>query len=68
MGRREFIALVGSTATAWSLSAHAQQQPSGVKRIAVLMNLAERDSESKPRVAALKAVLRKWVGRKTVIY
>jgi hypothetical protein len=44
VNRRSFIALIGGAAAAWPLSAHAQQT-GAMRRIGVLMNLAEDDLE-----------------------
>jgi putative ABC transport system substrate-binding protein len=51
MRRREFIRLFSSTVVAWPLGARAQQQER-VRRIGVLMNLAEDDPEASARISA----------------
>ena len=58
MKRREFIAMLGGAAAAWPLAARAQQ-PSGMRRIGVLMNLAESDPEGQARIAAFREGLGK---------
>jgi ABC-type uncharacterized transport system substrate-binding protein len=60
--RREFITLIGGAAIAWPLAARAQQGER-MRRIGVLMALAQNDPEAEPRMTAFEAGLRElgWV-------
>jgi putative tryptophan/tyrosine transport system substrate-binding protein len=55
--RREFITLFGGAA-AWPLAARAQQ-PERMRRLGVLINLAESDPEGQARIAAFREGLGK---------
>jgi putative tryptophan/tyrosine transport system substrate-binding protein len=57
MRRREFFGLVGSAATAWSLSAYAQQVDR-IRKVAVLMPFAAEDAEGKARLQGFSQSLR----------
>jgi putative tryptophan/tyrosine transport system substrate-binding protein len=67
MRRREFIGLVGGTAT-WPLAARAQQTPGKVARIGVLMDSDERLPETQSRINALRDGLRElgWIEGRNV--
>jgi putative tryptophan/tyrosine transport system substrate-binding protein len=64
--RREFITLLGSAA-AWPLAVRAQQ-PGGMRRIGVLMNLSADSPESQRRLAAFVQGLQAsgWVDGRNV--
>src|SRR5262249_38950413 len=67
MGRREFAALICAAAAGLPIGLSAQE-PARVRRIGVLMNLAEDDPQGKGRLAALQQGLRElgWIEGRSV--
>jgi putative tryptophan/tyrosine transport system substrate-binding protein len=59
MRRRDFITVLGGVAVVWPLAARAQQQPTQMKRVGVLMAHAETDPEFQDYLAAFRAELQK---------
>jgi putative tryptophan/tyrosine transport system substrate-binding protein len=67
MKRREFISLIGGAA-AWPLTARAQE-PGRVRRVGVLLALADSDPEGKARIAAFQRELQNlgWTEGRNVL-
>jgi putative ABC transport system substrate-binding protein len=57
MKRREFITLLGGMAAAWPLAARAQQQSQRIRRVGVLMAVAESDADVRSGVAIFQQSL-----------
>jgi len=67
MRRREFITLLGGAAAAWPFAAHAQQ-PDRMRRVSMLLGLAEKDPEAIGRVKAFRLGMRDlgWIEGRNV--
>jgi putative tryptophan/tyrosine transport system substrate-binding protein len=65
--RRDFITLLGSAAAAWPLAAQAEQ-PSGMRRIGVLIPAPADDREYQARLAAFLGGLQQlgWIDGRNV--
>lgn len=66
MRRRKFIAVIGGAAAAWSIAARAQ--PSGMRRVGVLMGRFEADAEGQKQAAAFQQGLAElgWMQHKNI--
>jgi len=67
MRRREFITLLGGATAAWPFAAHAQQ-PERMRRVSMLLGLAEKDPEAIGRVKAFRLGMRDlgWIEGRNV--
>ena len=61
MRRRDFVTLLGGTAATWPLSVRAQ--PAKLRRVGLLLGLAENDPEANARVKAFRLGMRdlEWI-------
>jgi putative tryptophan/tyrosine transport system substrate-binding protein len=72
MSRRDFTWFFGCAAVAWPIAAHVHgaqaQQPDRMRRIGVLMGIAESDPEATPRIEALRNGLQQlgWIDGRNV--
>ena len=64
MRRREFIFLVATNAAAWPMAARAQQSER-IRRVGVLMGIAESDPQGQLEITTFRQGLQKlgWTGR-----
>ena len=67
MRRREFITLLGGTATVWPLAVHAQQSDR-VRRVGILMSAAESDNDAQAGIAVFRQTLEQsgWSGARNL--